>query len=241
MIVLMTDFGQSEYTGVMKAVIYNICCSAKIVDLCHNISPQSVIEASWILRNNYRYFPNGSIFCCVVDPGVGTERSAIAIETDKYYFIGPDNGLFWETLQEQKVMEIRMIEIPENASRTFHGRDVFAGAAAKVELGQFETVGTEIEEIEKLKLFRNENEGVIVRIDTFGNIITNIISLHKDIYEVELEGEHYKMNFYPNYASAKDNEQFLIEGSNNTLEISLKNSNANDVLQVKTGQRVIIS
>lgn len=241
MIVLMTDFGQSEYAGVMKAVIYNISHSAKIVDLCHNISPQSVVEASWILRNNYKYFPGGSIFCCVVDPGVGTERKTIAIKTDKYFFIGPDNGLFWESLQEQKVIEIRMIEIPENSSRTFHGRDVFAGVAAKVELGHFEAVGIEIKEIEKLKLFRNENKGIIVRIDTFGNIITNIGILHKDIYEVEIGGEHYKMNFYPNYASAKDHELFLVEGSNNTLEISLKNANANGVLHVKTGQRVIIS
>ena len=241
MIVLLTDFGQSEYAGVMKGVIYNISCRAKIVDLCHNISPQNIIEASWILKNNYRYFPHGSIFCCVVDPGVGTERKAIAIKTDKYYFIGPDNGLFWETLQEQKIMEIRMIEVCESIGRTFHGRDVFAGAAAKVELGHFEKVGIEIKEIEQLKLFRNENEGIIVRIDTFGNVITNITSLHKDIYEVELGRKHYKMNFYPNYALAEDNELFLIEGSNNTFEISIKNSNANSVLQVKTGQRVIIS
>lgn len=240
MIVLLTDFGQSEYAGVMKGVIYNISCEAKIVDLCHNISPQNIIEASWILSNNYKYFPHGSIFCCVVDPGVGTERKAIAVKTDKYYFIGPDNGLFWEALQEQKIMEVRMIEISESTGRTFHGRDVFARAAADVELGRFETVGIEVKEIEELKLFRSKNEGIIVRIDTFGNIITNITSPRKDMYEVELGRKRYGMNFYPNYALAKDNELFIIEGSNNTLEISLKNANANDTLQVKTGQRIII-
>ncbi len=224
----------------MKGVIYNISSEAKIVDLCHNILPQNIIEASWILRNNYKYFPRGSIFCCVIDPGVGTGRKAIAVKTEKYYFVGPDNGLLWETLQEQEITEIRTIRIPENSSRTFHGRDVFAKAAADIDLGCFETIGAEIKEIEKLELFRSENSGIIVRIDTFGNIVTNIASLRKDMYEVEIGRKRLKMNFYPNYASAKENELFLIEGSNNTLEISLKNAGAYDILQVKAGQRVII-
>jgi len=77
MIVLLTDFGFSEYVGVMKGVIYRIHEDAKIVDLCHDISPQCVIEASWILKSNYTYFPIGAVFCCVVDPGVGTERKAL--------------------------------------------------------------------------------------------------------------------------------------------------------------------
>jgi len=241
MIVLLTDFGHSEYVGVMKGVIYNISGEAKIIDLCHNISPQNVIEASWILKNNHKYFPRGSVFCCVVDPGVGTERKAIAARTEKYYFVGPNNGLLWETLQEQKIFEIRTITIPESASRTFHGRDVFAKAAAEIDLEHFESLGIEIKQIKQLVLFRSGNGGIIVRIDTFGNIITNISGLHKQIYEVELGRKHYKMNFYPNYALAKDDELFLIEGSYNTLEISLKNANASDVLQVKAGQRVIIS
>jgi S-adenosylmethionine hydrolase len=105
MIVLLTDFGHSEYVGVMKGVIYSIAADAKIVDLCHSISPQSIIEASWVLKNDYKYFPQGSIFCCVVDPGVGTQRRAIAVRTENYYFVGPDNGLFWETVSEQKVLE----------------------------------------------------------------------------------------------------------------------------------------
>jgi S-adenosylmethionine hydrolase len=241
MIVLLTDFGYSEYVGVMKGVIYNISGEAKIVDLCHNISPQNVIEASWILKSNYKYFPKDSVFCCVVDPGVGTERKAIAVKTDKYYFVGPDNGLLWETLQEQKIIEIRIIKITESSSRTFHGRDVFAKAAAEIELGRFESVGIETKKIMQMELFLSGNEGVIVRIDTFGNIITNITGMHKRVYDVELGRKHYKMNFYPNYALAQDNELFLIEGSNNTLEISLKNAGANDILQLKTGQSVIIS
>ena len=241
MIVLLTDFGQSEYVGVMKGVIFNLYKTGNIVDLCHNISPGNIIEAAWILSNNYQYFPEGSVFCCVVDPGVGTSRKAISVRTKKYYFIGPDNGLLWETLKRQKVIDIRILEIPEDASRTFHGRDVFAVAAANIALGRFETVGVETQDIEKLELFSNENEGIIVRIDTFGNIITNIPYRYQDSYEVEIGQKHLSMNFYPNYALANENELFLIEGSNKTLEISLKNAGANDILPVKTGQRVIIS
>jgi len=138
-------------------------------------------------------------------------------------------------------MEIRVLNIPGNASHTFHGRDVFAGAAANIELDRFETVGEKKEDIEKLELFRHENGGIIVRIDTFGNIITNMPNRQKEKYVVEIGGKRLEMNFYPNYVLAKDNELFLIEGSNNTLEISLKNADANGILHVKTGQRVIIS
>ncbi len=241
MIVLLTDFGQSEYVGVMKGVIYSIAGDAKIIDLCHDISPQNIIEASWLLKNNYKYFPKGATFCCVVDPGVGTERKALAVKTEKFFFVAPDNGLLWETLKEQKIIDIRRIPIPADASRTFHGRDVFAKAAADIVLGNFNEVGEKIKEIERLELYQNQREGIVVRIDRFGNIITNIAKLDKDKYSVHMADKKYVMNFYPNYDSAKDDDLFLIEGSGNTLEISLKNGNANDKLHVKVGKKITIS
>jgi S-adenosylmethionine hydrolase len=241
MIVLLTDFGRSEYVGVMKGVIYSIACDATIVDLCHSICPQNVIEGSWILKNNYKYFPKGAIFCCVVDPGVGTERKAIGVKTDKYYFVGPDNGLLWETIAGQRIIDMREIEIGEDASMTFHGRDVFAKAAASIELGGFGTIGEKIEEIEKLELYKNGREGIIVRIDRFGNIVTNLGKLEKDKYTVAIGGKEYAMKFCANYYAAKEGELFLIEGSNNTLEISLKNGSANEELCVKTGGEIKIS
>ena len=149
MIILLTDFGQSEYVGVMKGVIYSICNTATIVDLCHEISSQNIIEASWILKNNYRYFPTSAVFCCVVDPGVGSERKALAVKTDDYYFVAPDNGLLWETLRDQKQLSIRQIPISPEASKTFHGRDVFSKASAKIETGDYESLGPEVQEIQK--------------------------------------------------------------------------------------------
>jgi len=241
MIVLLTDFGQSEYVGVMKAVIYSIAGQTKIVDLCHSISPQSIIEASWLLKNNYKYFPKGTTFCCVVDPGVGTERKAVGVKTEEYYFVGPDNGLLWETLDEQKIIDIRQIPVPKNASRTFHGRDVFAKAAANIDAGNFENIGEKISEIEKLELYQKDREGIVVRIDRFGNIVTNLTKQNKDKYSVEIAEKEYTMRYCPNYHTAKEDELFLIEGSNNTLEISLRNGNANRKLKVETGEKIKIS
>lgn len=240
MIILLTDFGHGEYVGVMKGVIYNVNPNATIVDLCHDISPQNIIEASWILKNNYRYFPNGSVFCCVVDPGVGSERKAIAVKTDLSYFVAPDNGLLWETLNKQDITETRELAVPKNASRTFHGRDLFAKAAAEIDLGCFGDLGRKIEKIEKFQLHLKDREGIVVRIDRFGNIITNLTSNHRDTYSVEIADKKYQMNFYPIYDAATENELFLIEGSCNTLEISIKNDNANKKLHLKPGATIKI-
>jgi S-adenosylmethionine hydrolase len=240
MIILLTDFGQGEYVGVMKAVIYNVNRNAIIVDLCHDISPQNIVEASWILKNNYSYFPDGSVFCCVVDPGVGSERKAIAVKTKRSYFVAPDNGLLWETLNEQDIVETRELPVPKHASRTFHGRDLFAKAAAEIALGGFEDLGRKIDKIEKFQFHQQDREGIVVRIDRFGNIITNLKNSHKDTYFVETADKKYQMNFYPTYDAATEIELFLIEGSCNTLEISLKNDNANKKLHLKPGASIKI-
>jgi len=241
MIVLLTDFGRSEYVGVMKGVICRINEDARIVDLCHDISAQSIIEASWVLKNNYKYFPEGATFCCVVDPGVGTERKALAVKTTDYYFIAPDNGLLWETLKEQAMIGIREIPVPREASNTFHGRDVFAKAAGHIDLGRFDDVGPPTEEMERLELYHKGREGLVVRIDRFANIITNLPKADKTKYSVKIGEENYQLDFYANYHAAEENELFLIKGSCNTLEISLKNGNANDRLHLQTGTKITIS
>jgi S-adenosylmethionine hydrolase len=241
MVVLLTDFGPSEYVGVMKAIVYGVDKDAKIVDLCHDIRPQSIIEAAWILKNNYRYFPKSSVFCCVVDPGVGTARRALAVKTNSYYFVAPDNGLLWESLKEQTVLAIRELPVPMNASETFHGRDVFAKAAAQINIGKFDELGEEVSQLKKFELYRSAREGIVVRIDRFGNIITNLPAESKQIYTVRTAAKQYQMNFHRYYKAAAENELFLIKGSNNTLEISLKDRNANAQLGLKPGQRITIS
>jgi S-adenosylmethionine hydrolase len=240
MIALLTDFGQSEYVGVMKGVIYSISHNAKVVDLCNDIRPQCVIEASWILKNNFKFFPKGTVFCCVVDPGVGTKRKALAVKTRDYYFVAPDNGLLWETLRQQRTLEIRQIPMPREASSTFHGRDVFAKAAARVELGEFASAGPKTRGIRKLQLHRSKTQGTIVRIDRFGNIITNLPVRGKKSYVVKIGRRIYQMRFCRTYSAARQGRLFLILGSNNTLEISLKNASANEQLQAAVGDRIRI-
>lgn len=241
MIVLLTDFGQSEYVGVMKGVIYRLHAAARIVDLCHDLRPQSIVEASWILKNSYRYFPQGSVFCCVVDPGVGTARKAIAVRTEEYCFVAPDNGLLWETLREREIDAMRELPVPADASRTFHGRDVFAKAAARADLRHFDALGKKIEALEKLELYQDGRTGIIVRIDRFGNIVTNVPPLDKSEYTVTIEGRERTMPFCATYDEAPDDTLFLITGSNHTLEISLKNNNAGERVRVTPAKRITIS
>ena len=241
MIVLLTDFGLGEYVGVMKGVILGIDAEARIVDLCHTIGPQSLVEASWVLKNNHAYFPKGSVFCCVVDPGVGSDRRAVVVKTDDNIFVAPDNGLLWETLAGQRIISIRELAVPAEASRTFHGRDVFARAAARANLGQFDDLGEEIANIERFELHRDGREGVVVRIDRFGNIVTNLPPLEKSEYAVAIGGHTHDLRHWPTYSEAPDGELFLITGSCGTLEISLRNGDANERLGLSVGQKTAMA
>ncbi|UCG47753.1 MAG: SAM-dependent chlorinase/fluorinase [Phycisphaerales bacterium] len=240
MIVLLTDFGPSEYVGVMKGVIYSVHTAAATVDLCHDVGPQSIVEGAWILKNSYRHFPKGAVFCCVVDPGVGTERKALAVKSEEYYFVAPDNGLLWETVKEGKAIDARQIPVPEGASRTFHGRDVFAVAAANIDKGGFDRLTEKVDRIERLEFHREGREGMVVRIDRFGNIITNLPGLDKGRYSVQAAGAEYSMKYCETYDAAEAAELFLIEGSCGTLEISIRNGSASDRLQLRPGMTLTI-
>lgn len=240
MIVLLTDFGLNDYVGVMKGVILSVFPEGKIVDLCHEIGPQSLTEAAWILKNNYRFFPEGSIFCCVVDPGVGTERRALAVKTDKYYFVAPDNGLIWETIKDLEDVVVREIPTPPDASRTFHGRDVFAGAAAEIEAGGFKKIGKKIKDVVRMEFHVEDREGMVVRIDRFGNIVTNLKQMGESEYSVTTEGQEGVMRFHGTYAEASEGIPFLIEGSCGTLEISVKNGDASELLKMRVGEKITI-
>ena len=111
-ITLTTDFGNDDpFDGVMKGVILGICPNVEIVDLTHNISPQDIYQANFLLQSCYEYFPKGTIHICVVDPGVGSLRKPILIETKKYYFIGPDNGIFTGIAEKEEIKTV--IELTE--------------------------------------------------------------------------------------------------------------------------------
>ena len=241
MIVILTDFGHSEYLGVMKGVIYYIKKNTKIIDLSNFVGHHNIKEGAWILYKNYRHFPKNAIFLCVVDPGVGSKRQCLAIKTRNYFFVGPDNGLMYKAILEDKV--IAAVKLPvKNASMTFHGRDVFAKAAAMLEKGvKIELLGSKTALKTKLGFHLKGRQGEVVRIDNFGNIITNLSSLNKKSYEVKTKNFNEKLGFYRTYDQALPNKLFLIKGSSGTLEISIKNSKASKKLSLKAGDKIEIS
>jgi len=242
MIVLLTDFGNSEYVGVMKGVIHRLVKDTTIVDLTHSIAPQSVREGAWVLLNSYKFFPKHTIFTCVVDPGVGTARDAVIIETPDYVFIGPDNGLLYPTVMDSESFFIYSLEIGVSASRTFHGRDVFAVAAGKYESGvKLNELGSPKKELETSLFFILEDRtGEVVRIDRFGNIITNLPPEQARHQRVTHRSKTVQIPLVETYADGPTEGLFLVVGSYGTLEIAAQNKSAVELLPIAVGDRITI-
>jgi S-adenosylmethionine hydrolase len=240
MIVLMTDFGESEYVGMMKGVIATLSPSTRIEDLTHEITPQSVREGAWILLQSYRYFPAGTIFVCVVDPGVGTERSAILVRTKNYVFVGPDNGLLCPAILEDGIESIIEVNVTKPTSATFHGRDVFAKVGAFVAENLTERLlQSPKDNLDVVLHFHLEGRhGEIVHIDHFGNIITNLPPIDKTIYILSYNDIKREISWVQTYEEGIDQDVFLVTGSAKTLEISAKNQPADTILDVKIGDRI---
>ena len=201
-ITLLTDFGiKDSYVAEMKGVILSIVSDVNIIDISHNISPQNILEASFVLSKSFYYFPEGSVHLVVVDPGVGTERDIIVVKTTHYIFVGPDNGVLYESVKSDRVREIRKINVKKfrsymlnihkgnsvaekvlrgEPSNTFHGRDIFAPLAAYCFLNrnwdEFSVKVDTILGVNQVEPIVDKNKivGKIVYIDSFGNLITNI-------------------------------------------------------------------
>lgn len=190
-IALLTDFGQEDiYVGAMKAALLNICPAAQMVDITHSIQRQNVREAAFALLNSYHYFPTGTTFCVVVDPGVGSDRLAIAVKSGPYHFVGPDNGVLSYALAhlgaDYKAVKLENQRYQADmVSHTFHGRDIFAPAAAHLARWPevFASLGSELDAIvsfpaPELSYSRQRLVGEVMHIDHFGNIITSIGAFH---------------------------------------------------------------
>ncbi|MFW6286920.1 MAG: SAM hydrolase/SAM-dependent halogenase family protein [Candidatus Sumerlaeota bacterium] len=242
-IALLTDMGLSDwYVGAMKAVILNICPTARIVDICHKLHSQDVEDAAFMLSVCYNYFPEGSIFLCVVDPGVGSPRHAIIARTEKYSFVAPDNGLLSFVLNQAQHLEVRSIDNTdywlENASQTFHGRDIFAPAAAHLANGvPLESFGKKMEKterlpgIDKVSIHENSLTGQILYIDTYGNLLTNVTP---DMVPKPEKPEDFRLKFKdhiilglaPHFAAVPTNHPLMYWGSSGYLEIAINRASA---------------
>jgi len=248
-IALLTDFGtQDYYVAAMKGVILSIDTNANIVDITHEIPPQDIASASFVLKACYKDFPLGTIFVCVVDPGVGSDRRALVVETDSYKFVAPDNGLLDDVLSEGAKFKAFSITNREymrsEVGNTFHGRDIFAPAGGHLSKGvppsEFgEPMALYIEEIGKSSS-GSPAEAKVIHIDHFGNIVTNIRNDElTDAAEIEIDGRLIT-KVYDFYAQAKAGELFMIRGSSGLVEISVRDGSANTKLETTLGARLNI-
>jgi hypothetical protein len=247
-ITLSTDFGLSDpFVGIMKGVILRIAPDAQLVDITHDIHSYDTSEATFVIDSVYRYFPPATIHVVVVDPGVGSARRPIAAYTKGQYFVAPDNGLLSSVLAPAEceaapaVFEISNDALFEHpVSHTFHGRDIFAPTAAHLASGTpIESVGKPIVDFitKPLPLPRpsgpNRLLATVLRVDKFGNIITNLRSEHlQRDFRIEIAGIEitHRCN---SFSEAKPGEFFAIDGSAGFIEIALNQGSAAERLKVR--------
>lgn len=256
-IALMSDFGaRDHYVGTMKGVTLGICPDVTLVDITHEIPPHDVRAAALELAACYRYFPAGTVFLVVVDPGVGSARRGLAVETADHRFVAPDNGVLTAVLRESPprgVVELseRRYALP-TVSRTFEGRDRFAPAAAWLakglkltglgrSAGEYVTI-----EIPEPEVSDGRIVGEVLRVDHFGNLVTNIDSKSFDRLAQAgaislVAGEHTVGRFVTTYAEAAPDEACALIGSTDHVEIALNVGSAAAQLGLGPGAVVTIT
>ncbi|MBF0547172.1 MAG: SAM-dependent chlorinase/fluorinase [Candidatus Riflebacteria bacterium] len=253
-VTLLTDFGISDiFVGVMKGVILRVNPKLSVIDLTHQIPPQDISAGSFALLGAYRYFPRGTVHVGVVDPGVGTNRRAIAIRITEGYLVGPDNGIFTEILfhspaiEAVELTESRFFATP-NPSKTFHGRDIFASVAAYLACGtNIHKMGPLIHPstLIQLPLSMPIEEpdgwrGIVRAIDRFGNLITNISGklMEKQSWEVSLNSKI--LPIVGTYSCRVPGDEMALIGSHGNLEIALCQGNAQLHFESRVGDDVFL-
>jgi S-adenosylmethionine hydrolase len=252
----MTDFGLGESdVGVMKAVIVGITPDVHIIDITHDVPPQNVPSGAWILSYGYRYYPKGTVFVCVVDPGVGSTRNAIAVHAGNWYFVGPDNGLFSYIYAEQAVHAAIVLTNPAyhlpQVSSTFHGRDIFAPVGAHLARGvPLHELGTPVDlsTLQRIDVGPPQRQGShidahILHVDTFGNLISSIpLSIVPDLFT----SPHVQLVFHSTGSVVDKRRRFFAEGSGDSqpfifgdssgyVGVAVQNGSAARVLGVGSG------
>jgi S-adenosylmethionine hydrolase len=258
-ITLLTDFGAGDYfVGAMKGVILSRFSEANLVDITHDILPHDIHAAAFTLYATYRYFPHGTVHLAVVDPGVGSDRRAVIVESGEHLFVGPDNGLFSLVLRKDRNALVRQVTnsayfLP-NVSATFHGRDIFSPVAAALAHGLAPAVlGPTIQNPVCFELGRNDVtaegalRGSVIHIDHFGNCVT---SFRSDEMKIDFAAPAFclrvkdvvirKLFRYYEEGNAGTHEPFLIAGSAGYLEISVARSSAARELNIAVGEPILL-
>jgi len=250
---LTTDFGLEDwFVGTMKGVLLGIHPEARLIDITHAIPPGDIRAAAFALAATYRFFPKGTVHLAVVDPGVGSQRRAVAVQTENYFFVGPDNGLLSWALRTSRIRAIHALENEKRflrpVSQTFHGRDIFAPVAAFLSCGiSIEELGPRLKDIERIewpkpRRRRHGVEGEVVYLDHFGNAITNIEEKHLEQQSnrplwVSLDGKRLcGLSRY--YQSAAKGMPVALIGSSGFLELAVNTGSAVREFGLKVGDPV---
>jgi S-adenosylmethionine hydrolase len=257
-ITLLTDYGTRDgYVPAMKGVILNINPNVQLIDITHDIAAQDILEASFVLRSCYSYFPPRTINIVVVDPTVGSSRKLLLVATENHYFIAPDNGvlsLIYEADTVSQVVEINSEHyFLNNVSSTFHGRDIMAPVAAWLAKGtSIENFGETTENYLRLSLPKPKvvsegmMKGTVLHVDRFGNIITNIKRSDYDEIRSKNPGETFKTvigkqeinGLKEYYAQGQKGELLALFGSSDFLEIAQTQGSAAKTLGAARGTEV---
>lgn len=257
---ILSDFGtDDEYVGVMKGVVLSICPQVSIVDISHQIDPQDIHQAAYLIPTYYHFFPQGTVHIVVVDPGVGSQRSILAVSHREHFFIAPDNGVLSLLLNAEKSDTIIRVDnsdyFLEPPSSTFHGRDIFAAVGAHLSCGaKLDAFGSavDVKDIVRLKdlncriLQSGELIGKIVSIDRFGNLITNIDAIRLAAFcrkgalkSLQIQIGTFVISGLSNtYTDAGPIEPLALIGSRNYLEIAVNGGNAKKNLKAQKGDPV---
>lgn len=253
LITLTTDFGLSDhYVGAMKGVIASICREATVVDISHSIPPQDIAAGAFTLFSSFHLFPAGTVHLVVVDPGVGSSRRALAVQTKNFYFVAPDNGVLDYSLSREPPEKVVELNNPrffrKEMSQTFHGRDIFAPVAAHLARGvKLKALGSPVKDftVRPLPEARRSQKGIrgeVIHIDRFGNLITNIEA--KEIQEslarrvVFRIGNRRIRGLQSCYHDVRKGYPLALLGSSGFVELSLNEGNLARKLQAKRGDPV---
>jgi hypothetical protein len=249
-ITLLTDFGLRDgYVGVMKGVIAGLCPKAETIDIGHEIPPQDIRSAAFLIERSFRYFPAGTVHVVVVDPGVGSERKGLVLRSEGHYFVGPDNGVFTGVL---KGAEVRNLGEPKywlaKVSSTFHGRDIFSPVAAHLANGvPFEEFGPKLTDPVFLPEVSPERtsdgwKGRVVYVDRFGNLVTNLgpevlDSGGPSVIALE-DGSEWPV--VATYSSVGVGERCAVVGGFDRLELSINGGSAAEMAGVSLGRNILL-
>jgi S-adenosylmethionine hydrolase len=256
LVTLTTDFGTEDgNVGVMKGVVLSINPDASLVDLSHDIPPQGISTAAYVLRRAYAYFPHGTVHLVVVDPGVGTDRRPIAMQSSGAFFVAPDNGVLSYVLDDLRPVadDLAIVHLTDSSywlpevSNVFHGRDIFAPVAAHLSLGiPIDALGQRIDDpltipLPLLTHRPGEIAGQVIHVDHFGNLLTNIpradlVSLGDSI--ITRIGQARIHGLSPTFACAPNGDPVAYIDSSGHLAIAAVNASAQQLLHCQVGDRV---